>query len=236
MSSVSCRALLIGCTALVVFVVAGCTSTDPSGQDRTSAISTVSASVVQPSQSAQTATSARPSSASDEGTASASVADPTTRSNSTTDARAGTGSESTDASSQEAADRRAVEEQWVKFWAVYGGIGRTPVDKRAYLVKQIAIEPTSSNVLKNAASMDLKGLDTYGKVIHHISWQARIDGGTSAVIADCQDQSKYGSVESGTGIKKTVGVSKDNMRGEFLKGNDNIWRLRQIYFLTDIPC
>src|SRR5664279_1012628 len=81
----------------------------------------------------------------------------------------------------EAADRAAVESQWVKFWDVYLAIAITPAADREVLVATVAVDPTKANVLSDAAEFDSQGLRTYGTLGHRISWPQPINGATTAV-------------------------------------------------------
>ena len=236
--STSTRRALAGCVTVAVLAVAGCTSTDSSGSDITSGPTTPSASVVQtPARSQTTLSEVSPSpadvssgaKASTRGTtaSSPSVAEPTSRSATAAP---------TDPASLEQADRAAVEAQWARFWEIYRTIARTPPNERSIRLSAVAVNPAYSDVLKDFETMEKDGLDTYGQVQHRISWQTPIKGSRAAVISDCQDQSAYGSIEKQGGKKRTVGVPRDNMRGEFVKSSDDIWRLKQVYFLLDTPC
>ena len=136
----------------------------------------------------------------------------------------------------EAADRAAVEAQWTQFWLVYVNIVRTPESDRAPTVSEVAIEPTASNVLADAAKLEGQGRDTYGSVTHHITWPQPINSQPTALLTDCQDQSNFGALETSTGTKKTVGVAKDHLQGQLAKGDDGIWRVQQVFYLSDEPC
>jgi len=136
----------------------------------------------------------------------------------------------------EAADRAAVEAQWVKFWDVYAALALTPAADREALVATVAVDPTKANVLSDAAEFDSQGLQTYGTLGHRISWPQPINGATTAVIDDCQDASQTGAVNTTTGNKVTVGVPRDHYQGSLVKGDDGIWRVAQPFYLKDEPC
>lgn len=139
-------------------------------------------------------------------------------------------------SSQEAADRMAIEAQWVKSWEVIAALPHTPEGDRADLVAEVAIEPATANALTDAQTMTSRGWDSYGIITHRVYWPQPVNGKSSAVIGDCQDTSKAGSVEISTGNKKTVGVARNNLHGSLIRGDDGIWRVEQVYFLKDEPC
>jgi hypothetical protein len=139
-------------------------------------------------------------------------------------------------SAQESADRAAVESQWVKSWDVYLAIAGTPAVDREALVATVAVDPTKANMLSDAAKFDSQGLQTYGSLGHRISWPQPINGGSTAVIDDCQDASQSGSMKTATGDKVTVGVARDHYQGSLVKGDDGVWRVQQIFYLKDEPC
>jgi hypothetical protein len=56
------------------------------------------------------------------------------------------------------------------------------------------------------------------------------------VIADCQDTSQAGSLETSTGNKTTVGVERNPLQGNLVRGEDGVWRVQQAYYLKDEPC
>lgn len=136
----------------------------------------------------------------------------------------------------EAADRAAVESQWIKSWDVYAALAHTPGDQRAALAGTVAVDPALTNMLTDAQTLTGKGWDTYGQIAHRISWPQSVDGKPSAVIADCQDSSQSGSYETSTGYKRTVGVPRDHMQGILLRSDDGIWRVQQVFYLKDEPC
>jgi hypothetical protein len=137
---------------------------------------------------------------------------------------------------EESADRAAVESQWVKSWDVYLEIARTPAADREALVAAVAVDPTKTNMLSDAAKFDSQGLETYGSLGHRISWPQPINGATTALIDDCQDASQSGSMKTATGDKVTVGVARDHYQGSLVKGDDGVWRVEQVYYLKDEPC
>ena len=137
---------------------------------------------------------------------------------------------------EESADRAAVESQWVKSWDVYLEIARTPASDREALAATVAVDPTKTNMLSDAAKFDTQGLETYGSLGHRISWPQSINGATTALIDDCQDASQSGSMKTATGDKVTVGVARDHYQGSLVKGDDGVWRVEQVFYLKDEPC
>ena len=136
----------------------------------------------------------------------------------------------------EAADRVAVEAQWVKSWDVYLAIATTPAADREALAATVTVDPTKANMLTDAAQFDSQGLQTYGTLGHRISWPQDINGKTTALIDDCQDRSGAGAYKTSTGDKITVGVPRDHYQGSLVKGDDGVWRVAEVYYLKDEPC
>ena len=136
----------------------------------------------------------------------------------------------------EAADRAAVESQWIKSWDVYLAIAVTPPADREALAATVTVDPTKANMLTDAAEFDAQGLQTYGTLGHRISWPQSINGAPTAVIDDCQDRSQAGSMKTATGDKVTVGVPRDHYQGNLVKGDDGVWRVAEVYYLKDEPC
>jgi len=100
----------------------------------------------------------------------------------------------------------------------------------------VAVDPALSNLLTDANTMNSKGWDTYGQFTSRISWPQPVDGKTTAVIADCQDASQAGSFETSSGNKTTVGVVRNPLQGTFVRGQDGVWRVDQVFYLKDAPC
>ena len=139
-------------------------------------------------------------------------------------------------SAQEAADRAAIEAQWDKVWQVYLVLPHTPEGDRPAIAAAVAVDPAFTNLLTDAKTVEQKGWDSYGQIIHRISWPQPVDGKATAVIADCQDTSQAGSVETSTGNKMTVGVERNPLQGTFVRGQDGVWRVNQVFYLKDEPC
>ena len=139
-------------------------------------------------------------------------------------------------SPQESADRAAIEAQWNRFWQVYLELPHTPEADRQAMAAEVAVDPGLTNLLTDAKTVEQKGWDSYGQIIHRISWPQPVDGKTTAVIADCQDTSQAGSLETSTGNKMTVGVERNPLQGNLVRGEDGVWRVRQAYYLKDEPC
>ena len=125
----------IACGIAIVLGVTACTSNSADGPSTSSSGTTPSASVVDPS-----AGTSGPAVSSPPASPTPSVIDvPTPGSPTPT---------SLDPVAQEAADRAAIEAQWVKFWDIYVNLVRTPLSDRDALVATVSVEPTRTNLMK----------------------------------------------------------------------------------------
>lgn len=191
-------------------LVAGCTSSTADGPTSTDIASvTVSPSVVDPS-----TTTSSPSSG---------VSSSPSAVDSSTPAAV-----SSDISAQEAADRAAIEAQWVKFWTVYRDMVAMPDSERSDVISTVATSPLSETLLGIARDSEAQGIDNYGTVEHRIFWEFPVDGKTVAAIGDCQDQSASGTFNAATGERSSPGHSRVNIRGQLVKGDDEIWRVQTL--------
>lgn len=208
--------------ALLVLTV-GCTSGSADGPTSTDIVSvTVSPSVIDPS-------SLRPSSGEPSPSSSASVPSSVVESS-------GSAPPSSEISPQEAADRAAIEAQWVKFWDVYQGIVRASPDQRRDLAGSVAVPALADKLVSAAEKAQNAHKDNYGAVVHHIFWQFEVDGKSTAVIADCLDQGNAGTIDTSTGDILTTGPQQANMRGELSRGEDNVWRVVSVTSLNSTAC
>ena len=154
----------------------------------------------------------------------------------TNDAAASASAGTEGLSAQETADRAAIESQWNKLWQIYAALPHTAESDRPALAAEIAVDPALSNLLTDANTLNSKGWDTYGQFTSRISWPQPVDGKATAVIADCQDASQAGSLETSTGNKTTVGVARNPLQGTFVRGQDGVWRVDRVFYLKDEPC
>lgn len=110
-------------------------------------------------------------------------------------------------SSTEAADRKAVEAAWVKYWGVFTDMMKVPKDARKSAYGVVAVDPLLSKMLKDALRSDEQRIANYGTVKHRYSWTLPIEANV-AVFEDCMDQTKFGILD------------KQNKR--FLTGSSNV--------------
>lgn len=153
-----------------------------------------------------------------------------------TDTASSVGAVTEGLSAQEAADRAAIEGQWNEFWQVYLALPHTPQGDRQAMAAAVAVDPGLTNLLTDANTVEQKRWDSYGQITHRITWPQSVNGQPTAVIADCQDTSQAGSLETSTGNKMTVGVPRNPLQGTFVRGQDGVWRVNQVFYLKDEPC
>lgn len=136
----------------------------------------------------------------------------------------------------EADDRRAIESQWLKFWDTNLRITDVPPDELEEVVAAVAVYPVKTGLVEAARKARLAGQLNYGDISHRIFWNVPIGTSGEAVIGDCQDQSRAGSVDSVTGEKSKPGGSQLNYRGFFRKGADGIWRVSRVEEQVGVGC
>lgn len=137
---------------------------------------------------------------------------------------------------RETADRTAVEATWARFWDVHQSLLDKPSAEWPAAVDAVAVDPTRQEALDEAATFSKSGWAFYGQVVNHPYWGQPIDGKDVAVMGDCMDSSKAGTLVVKTGVKRTVGVANNNTRATFVKGTDGAWRVQTIEYLVDESC
>lgn len=141
------------------------------------------------------------------------------------------------ATARETANRAAVELAWSKFLLLYPNlITRYPEAQWQAMIAEVAVDPIKAQVLTSATQNRRAAIGAYGRLIPHPYWQQPVAGKSTAVMRDCLDASRAGSIFTKTGDKRTVGVARSSIRAYFVKGGDGSWRVRQIEFHVDEKC
>ena len=100
---------------------------------------------------------------------------------------------------------------------------------------RVAVDPVLSKVTKAVADAKAKGVRDYGQPINHVYWQVPINGGTTASMGNCLDDSRYGTEDAKTGKKLTVGTAKDNAIVSAIRIGDT-WKIATFTYLVNQPC
>jgi hypothetical protein len=142
------------------------------------------------------------------------------------------------AAERESADRLAVEQAWQRFLDVSRAVESRGVPREQWptVVGAVAVDPTYTRLLRAAAMFEKQGLVLYGKEVLRPYWTRSVAGGTTAVMGDCLDGSRAGSMYEKTGVKRTVGTPRSNTRITLLRGEDGQWRVKLIEYLVNQPC
>lgn len=165
-----------------------------------------------------------------------SITSPTAVSPTSTTASSSTSSSPSSGAEREAADRAAVEQAWTAYWQMHQGLLAKPAAGWPAAVGAVAVDPTRQQVLDEAKTFTSSGMGFYGQVVNHPYWSNAIDGKDLALMGDCMDTSQYGTLVVKTGVKRTVGISKNNTTVTFAKGSDGRWRVQKIEYLLGTPC
>ena len=101
--------------------------------------------------------------------------------------------ESTDGlTAQEAADRAAVEAQWVKSWDVYLAMAITPAAIVRRWSHRRRRPHEGEHAQRRRRVSTARACRPTAALGHRISWPQPINGAATAVIDDCQDRSQAG--------------------------------------------
>jgi hypothetical protein len=138
-------------------------------------------------------------------------------------------------SPEQAADRQAIANAWVRFWTVFIDASKRPVAERKKLMAQVAVEPYLTDVLQGIEEGTARGEGLYGNVTHRFYWAPASPPSRHESIGDCMDTTQFGSYEVKTGDKLTKGYERDNNNVTFYKDDDGSWKVQQILVL-DTPC
>jgi hypothetical protein len=107
---------------------------------------------------------------------------------------------------------------------------------RLALASTVAVDPTLSQALADARSLDAKGREVYGQSFFHPYWEQSINGESVAVMGDCTDTSMSGARDKASGEIRTVGVADNNTRATFVREPDGDWKVKEIFYLLNEPC
>ena len=118
-----------------------------------------------------------------------------------------------------------------QFWAVVTTASQTPPSSWRHALSAVSTEPLLSQLLDGLIEQTRKGLVDYGTITVHpriVRADAR-----HASIVDCQDASKSGTLDTDTGVAKTVGSARTPFTAVLIRGADGRWRLSEGRLLGD---
>lgn len=100
---------------------------------------------------------------------------------------------------------------------------------------KVLVDPVLTTTLESAELNDKKHWAAYGEVKHRLRWMIPVNGEPTAVLADCQDQSKYGAYDTRTNKAFTRGPGRLNQQATF-KRTKNGWRLAAYFDPPGTTC
>jgi hypothetical protein len=118
-----------------------------------------------------------------------------------------------------------------QFWAVVTTASQTPPSSWRRALSAVSAEPLLSQLLDGLIEQTRKGLVDYGTITVHPRI-VRVDA-RHASIVDCQDASRSGTLETDTGVAKTVGSARTPFSAVLIRGADGRWRLSEGRLLGD---
>lgn len=111
-----------------------------------------------------------------------------------------------DPAATEAKDRQDAEAVWHKFDTLGTTMQSLPADQVTRALTAVSVDPALGRMQAQNAQFRAEGKVGYGTDISYISWPKPINGGDTALLEDCADQSQSGYMDAKTGDKLTVGT------------------------------
>jgi hypothetical protein len=128
-----------------------------------------------------------------------------------------------------AGDRRAVTVAYRRFWTVVSTVDSQPRDRWPDLLAAVAAEPLLSRLLSGFQAQAAGGSRQYGEVVTRPTI-VRLDA-EHASIVDCQDASRSGLLDTGSGLPSTAGSSRAPVAATLQRGPDGGWRVSDARYL-----
>lgn len=132
-------------------------------------------------------------------------------------------------------DRADAEIVWRKFDTLGTTMQSLSADQVTPALTAVAIDPALSRMQAQNTQFRAEGKVGYGTDISYISWPKPINGGDTAVLQDCSDQSKSGYQDAKTGNKLTVGTPNTPIQVT-LKRTDQGWKVSEADLVTGGTC
>jgi hypothetical protein len=127
-------------------------------------------------------------------------------------------------------ERQQILAQYQRFNQVLDRLPGVPAVDRPTMLAPVAVEPLFSSTLRGLAELDSRGETPYGNGVLNPEIVS-VEGGT-AVVRDCQDNSRGGS-QKADGTKVTVGGAGDLATVTMLRGDDGVWRASTLGYANE---
>jgi hypothetical protein len=123
----------------------------------------------------------------------------------------------------------AVEVAYRRYWQVSRDLDQR-YPRRAWrrVLAQVAADPALSLVLARTAAQTRNRTTLYGAVVPHPT--VALHGPAAAGVRDCQDASRAGQADAVTGARRTVGVARNLVTAQLIRGGDGRWRVSSVSF------
>ena len=130
-------------------------------------------------------------------------------------------------------DPSAVVEAYRRFWVVVLRVEALPQSRWPEEFARVAVDPLLTRVYDGLRAEVAAGSRQYGTVVTHPTVVDLRDG--RAAVVDCQDASRSGVADAGTGLPSTVGDPRTPVAATLVRGRDGTWRLSEARYLPG-PC
>ncbi|MGI8414951.1 MAG: hypothetical protein ACR2P2_01835 [Nakamurella sp.] len=124
---------------------------------------------------------------------------------------------------------------WLRYWQIAYTMQKIPAAQRPAAFGAAMVNPALRELLASAAVNDKNHWNGYGTVTHDIHWGPPVDGENSAVMADCQDQSKFGVFDTTNNTILSYGPSRVNVQATFEKTKAG-WKLAKMFSPDGTTC
>jgi len=240
------RITILAVVALSTAVLTGCSS-NPSGvhlQDpppqatsTSSAAPVASASLAPQSSPAVTSTGrSTPTSPASSPAAISPVPSATRRSAAASSTATATPTSTVTPADPEAADRVAIEAVWTKYWNDVLTLGRIPAPQRQAVMEVVAVPALAATVVAATATEAAAGRQDFGTVTHRPFWATPVGGKPTAVMSDCLNASKSGTLEVKTGKTLSTGGPRNNLRISFVASVSGGWQVSKVEVIANVQC
>lgn len=127
-----------------------------------------------------------------------------------------------------AAQRRTIEQAYQRFWEISRGVDQLPQDQWRPALEQVAVDPILTQLVEGTRIHRDHSIRLYGQVFAHVTdVQVKSD---QAEVRDCQDASQAGQADANTGMRKTVGIARNPVKGSLVRDATGTWRVGLIEY------